>query len=171
MEHPGGVRALEGNVATAPIAFRMRADAVVVSAVTAATGVAVLAIAQSIGSVGWMLADVPGAANNVLREAALGSFGAGFVIVAVGAAVARRHGVKRRAGVVAVLLCVAALFLALVGAGRFAAHSAASVLRPVLVDAAALNTSGGSNGVAMLAVALSMAGAALVVLRVGRTRP
>ncbi|WP_421733433.1 hypothetical protein [Cellulomonas sp.] len=164
------MRALEGNVATAPIAFRPRADAVVVSAVTAATGAALLAVAWSIGSVGWMLADVPGAANSVLGEAALALFGAGFVIVAVVGAAARRRGVQRRAGVVAVLLCVTAMLLAVVGAGRFAAHSAASVLRPVLVDAGSLNTSG-SNGVAMLAVALSLAAAALIVLRVGRTRP
>lgn len=169
MEHPEGMRALEGNVAAAPITFRLRADAVVVSAVTAATGVALLAVAWSIGSVGWMLADVPGAENSVLREAVPALFGAGFVGVAVVGVVLWRRGTRSGAGVVAVLLCVTAMLLALVGAGRFAAHSAASVLRPVLVDAESLNTSG-SNGVAMLAVALCMAGAALVVLRVGRTR-
>ncbi|WP_421741782.1 hypothetical protein [Cellulomonas sp.] len=164
------MRALEGNVATAPIAFRLRADAVVVSGVSAAAGIALLAVAWSIGSVGWMLADVPGAENSVLREALLALFGAGFLAVAVVGMVSWRRGSRGRSSIVAVGLSAAALLLAVVGAGRFAAHSAASVLRPVLVDADMLNISG-SNGVVMLIVALGMASAALVVLSVGRTRP
>lgn len=164
------MRALQGTVVTPP-RYRLRSEAVVVGSLTAAAGVALFAVAWSIGSVGWMLADVPGAANNMLRQAVPALFGAGFLAVARVGIGLRRPGTRGWPGVVAVLVSATALLLAMIGAGRFAGHSAAAVLRPVLVDATSLNTEGGSNGVVIMAVALGLAAASVLVLRVGHPRP
>ena len=67
----------------------------------------------------------------------------------------------------AVVLSAAGFALAVVGAGRFSAHSTAAQLRPVLDDASWLNTTG-SNGIVILLVAVAFSSAGLVALALGR---
>lgn len=139
-----------------------------VSAVIAVAGAATMAVAWAVGSVGWLLADLPDADNDLLREITLAAIGSAFVILGlVGAVVgrlARATGQTSSGAVVAAgVLAVGSLLVAVAGAGLFAAHAAALAVSPVLDEAELLNVPG-SDGRVVLLVALVLGVAALGVL-------
>lgn len=144
-----------------------------VSAAVAGAGVSLVAVAWATGSVGWLLADLPGADNDLLRELSLAAFGAVFVVVAaVGASVARTRAAREVPTVAAAsagALAVLSFLAAVIGAGRYAAQAAATALAPVVDDPALLNAPGG-DGRLIIGVALALAVAALAVPLTARSR-
>jgi hypothetical protein len=141
--------------------------------VTGATGLALFAVSSALGAVGWGFADLPGVDNSVLiRQATLAVFG----VVFVGLSIAGRSTIRRRPvahparspyRTAAVVLGAAGFAVAVVGAGRWSSHAAADQLRPILEEAASLNTTG-SDGIVITLVAIALSGAGLVALTLGR---
>ena len=154
----------------------VRSSVVRVSVVIAIAGAAVLAIAWTTGSVEWLLADVPGVDNDVLREFGLGVLGVAFLVVAVvGLVVSRTVGndgagprASTGATALSMVLCIVGLLFAVVGAGQFAAQSAAQTLAPALARAEDLHIPGGDGRVVVL-VGLALAIASLLVVARSRS--
>ncbi|WP_456785856.1 hypothetical protein [Cellulomonas sp. P5_C5] len=170
-------RSAEARLAEAPdldrrVLVTADASAWLYVVVTGATGLALFAVSAALGAIGWAFVELPGADNNLLREATL----ALFPVVFVGLSIAGSVTIGRRPvtaparsmyRTAAVVLSAAGFALAVVGAGRFSAHSTAAQIRPVLDDASWLNTTG-SNGIVILLVAVAFSGAGLVALALGR---
>ncbi|GEA89753.1 hypothetical protein [Cellulomonas cellasea] len=148
----------------------------VVSAVVGCAGVAVLAVAWATGGIAWLLADVPGAANDVVPGLVLGLAGAGFLAVALlGAALvvaladtAASSTIPHGAALVAVGLSVASLGAAVVGSSRWAARSASDVLAPVVPDLDA--PAGGGRAGVLVGLALAVAAYAVLTTAGRRAR-
>lgn len=140
--------------------MRMRTAATTISGVIVVTGVAIMAVAWAVGSVGWLLADLPDADNNILRELTLAGIGilfvaVGLVGVGVGRAMHPTRLVSSAAMVAAGLFTVGSFLVAVVGAGQVAARSAAVAVAPALEEAELLNLPSGDGWVVLLVALVS----------------
>lgn len=151
--------------------MRTRAAVTGVSAVIAVTGIAVMAVAWAVGNVSWLFADLPEADNDIVRELTLAAIGAVFVVAGlIGAGVGRAARATGRvsAGALAAagLLAASCLLVAVVGASRVAAQSAAAAVTPALDGADLLNVPSGDGRVVLL-VALVLGATAVSSLLAG----
>lgn len=151
--------------ATLTLPGTVRSDVLVVGVVPVVTGVAVLAVAFATSVIGWLLVELPGAANDITRSLTLMLLGWAFVALAVVGVtvVGRRPPASSRRTMAALLVGLASLGVAVLGAGRFASWTVAEVLRPVLGADAYLRVPEGDSGVIVL-VGLALAVASLLVV-------
>ena len=142
--------------------------------VTGATGLAMFAVSSSLRAVGWAFADLRRCGQQrPPSKVTLALFGVVFVGLSIaGRATIRRRPVadpaRSKYRTAAVVLSAMGYAVAVVGAGRYSAHSAADKLRPILGDEAFWLNTTGSNGVVILLVAVAFSGAGLVALTLGR---
>lgn len=155
--------------------MRTRTAVMGVSGAIVVAGAATLAVAWAIGSVGWLLADLPDAHNSILGELTLAGIGIVFVVIGMaGAGLGRAAPPTRRASsgavVVAGVLAVGSLLVAVAGAGQVAAQSAAAAVAPALEETDLLNLPGGDGRVTLL-VAVVLGAAALGISLAGSRTP
>lgn len=162
--------------------MNLREAVVGISALTATTGVALLGIAVTSGSVAWLLAELPGAQNSIVPELVLAGLGCAFLVLAllglvVGAARSRAadRAVRPRTAAVVTggVLAVLALVVAVQGAATSTSQAVAVQVASVGPDHALLGELGAPvvDGRALVLVALVLAVAAFAVLLVPRPAP
>ena len=155
------------NVPVVSRPITARSGVLAVCAVTGATGVALVAIAWVTSAIGWLLVELPDAANDVVPELALALVGAVFLgLAVVGSVVPRARGALSRTRLVTALVAgSASYFVSVAGAGRFASRAVADVLSPVL-DTPEMLRIPESDGRLMVLVGLALAVTSLVVVAV-----
>ena len=156
---------------------RPRSPLVVVATIVLMTGVTLAASAWVLGSIGWLLADVPGADNDIVPELLLTGVGGVLVFlgaagVAAGLATRGRESVSTGRGAAAVVAALVSLVVAVGGAAAVASRAVADILAPVLERPQDLYRPG-YDGWAVIAVACGLAvlGLGLLVLQPAARRP